>query len=344
MYIHSVSNSSGLLWAKASSYTITQKKMGADAVDFIHASKDAKLVKYSPVLETEDQRNDIDNLLPIDLDDLFNIDLGDDATILNFYNKYGDIGLLSHKIKSYITASRWLPTHELSSKSSVLSITPYQSEYFFETNWKKRLKAVSSPIVVDKQRFPDLGKDNDFGVGEYNNEMKKLLGTLVKDPDERLVGQIPKLIFEDHLEFSQFKFNKDFGGFMGTYYPDLVLGMNDSESQLVDFPLPYSIDYFKTYSEPLSEVKKVLKELQSSFSFICAIDEMLVLPERPFVYTDENTAKTHHGKDTILSYLPKLSISLEKKPDFVGYRWGKSWSFKSLLSMFALKMRQQLIK
>ena len=109
--------------------------------------------------------------------------------------------------------------------------------------------------------------------------MKKLLGTLVKDPDERLVGQIPKLIFEDHLEFSQFKFNKDFGGFMSTYYPDLVLGMNDSESQLVDFPLPYSIDYFKTYSEPLSEVKKVLKELQSSFSFICAIDEMLVLPD-----------------------------------------------------------------
>ena len=137
MYIHSVSNSSGLLWAKASSYTITQKKMGSDTVDFIHASKDAKLVKYSPVLETEDQRNDIDNLLPIDLDDLFNIDLEDDATILNFYNKYGDIGLLSHKIKSYITASRWLPTHELSSKSSVLSITPYQSEYFFETNWKK---------------------------------------------------------------------------------------------------------------------------------------------------------------------------------------------------------------
>ena len=75
MYIHSVSNSSGLLWAKASSYTITQKKMGADTVDFIHASKDSKLVKYSPVLETEDQRNDIDNLLPIDLDDLFNIDL-----------------------------------------------------------------------------------------------------------------------------------------------------------------------------------------------------------------------------------------------------------------------------
>ena len=134
----------------------------------------------------------------------------DDATILNFYNKYGDIGLLSHKIKSFITASRWLPTQELSSKSSVLSITPYQSEYFFETNWKKRLKAVSSPIVVDKQRFPDVGKDNDFGVGEYNNEMKKLLGTLVKDPTERLVGQIPKLIFEDHLEFSQFKFNKDF--------------------------------------------------------------------------------------------------------------------------------------
>ena len=52
--------------------------------------------------------------------------------------------------------------------------------------------------------------DDDFGVGEYNNEMKKLLGTLVKDPTERLVGQIPKLIFEDHLEFSQFKFNKDF--------------------------------------------------------------------------------------------------------------------------------------
>ena len=42
MYIHSVSNSSGLLWAKASSYTITQKKMGSDTVDFIHASKDAK--------------------------------------------------------------------------------------------------------------------------------------------------------------------------------------------------------------------------------------------------------------------------------------------------------------
>ena len=40
--------------------------------------------------------------------------------------------------------------------------------------------------------------------------MKKLLGTLVKDPTERLAGQIPKLIFEDHLEFSQFKFNKDF--------------------------------------------------------------------------------------------------------------------------------------
>ena len=120
--------------------------------------------------------------------------------------------------------------------------------------------------------------------------------------------------------------------------------MNDVDIQLVDFPLPYSIDYFKTSAEPLSEVKKVLKELIDSFEFSHNVEGIRILPQRPSFYMDENAAKSYYGRDNILSYLPKSSISPVKKLDSIGYRWHKSWIFKSLLSMFALKMRQELVK
>tara|TARA_B100001750_G_C15501538_1_gene597544 strand:+ start:151 stop:1185 length:1035 start_codon:yes stop_codon:yes gene_type:complete len=344
MYIHSFSNSSDLLWTKASDYVITQKKITSETIDFIQPSKDSKLIKYSPVFDSESKNNNFENPLSIDLDDLFKIDLEDEVSILNFYQKYGDIGLLSHKLKGYTSAARWLPTHELSSKSTVLSITPYQAEYFFDTSWKKRLKAVGEPLAIDKKRFPDVGKSQDSGEGEYSNKMKKLLGTLVRDENAELVGEVPELIFEDNVRFSQLKFEEDFGTFMGTYFPDLVLDLNDVDIQLVDFPLPYSIDYFKTSAEPLSEVKKVLKELIDSFEFSHNVEGIRILPQRPSFYMDENAAKSYYGRDNILSYLPKSSISPVKKLDSIGYRWHKSWIFKSLLSMFALKMRQELVK
>ena len=344
MYIHSVSNSSDLLWTKSSNYKIIEKNIGSVTLNCIQASEDATLIRYSPVFDSGSEKSYIENSLIIDLDDFLKVDLEDEVSILNFYQKYGDIGLLSHQLKGYISASRWLPTHELSFKSPVLSITPYQAECFFDTSWKKRLKAVGEPIVVDKEVFPDVGKSDDSGVGEYNNKMKKLLDTLVRDENEELVGEVPKLIFEDHLHFSQFKFEENFGTFMGTYYPDLVLDLNDIDSQLVDFPLPYSIDYFKTYVEPLSEVKKVFKELRNSFEFANAINDLTVLPERPSFYMDENTAKSYYARDNILSYLPQLSISPSKKQDTIGYRWQKSWIFKSVLSMFAFKIRQELVK
>ena len=75
MYIHSFSNSSDLLWTKASDYIITQKKIASETIDFIQPSKDSKLIKYSPVFDSESKNNNFENPLSIDLDDLFKIDL-----------------------------------------------------------------------------------------------------------------------------------------------------------------------------------------------------------------------------------------------------------------------------
>ena len=87
MYIHSFSNSSDLLWTKASDYVITQKKITSETIDFIQPSKDSKLIKYSPVFDSESKNNNFENPLSIDLDDLFKIDLEDEVSILNFYQK-----------------------------------------------------------------------------------------------------------------------------------------------------------------------------------------------------------------------------------------------------------------
>tara|TARA_Y100001960_G_C14646569_1_gene813658 strand:+ start:121 stop:1155 length:1035 start_codon:yes stop_codon:yes gene_type:complete len=343
MYLHSETNSSDLLWVKSSDYIITQKKIGSVINYYIESSKDSKLMKFAPIFDNKDSGNNFENTISIDLDDLLKIDLENEVSILNFYNKYGDIGLLSHQVKGFITAPRWLPTHELSPKSSVVSITPYQSESFFDVSWKKRLKPVGAPLAIDKEVFPDMTKGYDSGIGEYNSEMKKLLGSLVRDNNGELLGDVPGVVFEDHLQFSQLMFDENLGDFMGRYFPDLVTSINDDDSQFVDFPLPYSVDYFKNYAEPLSEVKKVLRELKNSFDFSKSIDQVSVLPKRPSFYMDENTAKSFYGRETILQYLPKLSISPVKKSDSIGCRWKNSCIFKSLLSMFALKMRQELV-
>ena len=67
MYIHSFSNSSDLLWTKASDYVITQKKITSETIDFIQPSKDSKLIKYSPVYDSESKNNNFENPLSIDL-------------------------------------------------------------------------------------------------------------------------------------------------------------------------------------------------------------------------------------------------------------------------------------
>ena len=344
MYIHNISDTSNLMWTKATNYIIEERVIDSVNVDYIKASQDSKLIQYSPIIDTCLQNYNLDNPLKIKLDDLLDINLEDKKEILNFYNKYGDLGLFRHKVKRYITASRWMPTDDLSSKSPVLSITPYQSEYFFEKFWQKRLINVGKPIVVDKERYPDLTKSNDNGLGDYNNQMKRLLGTLVRNQKGELVGRSPDLIFDDYIEYSQLKYHKDFGAFMGKYYPGLVLNLNDLESQLLDFPLPYSIDYFKNYAEPLVEVKKVINELRDIFKFLHEINDISVLTQSPTFYIDEKSAKSYYGRDKVLNYLPKPSIFPMQSKDSLSYRWGKSWIFKSLSSMFALKIIQEVTK
>ena len=70
MYIHNISDTSNLMWTKATNYIIEERVIDSVNVDYIKASQDSKLIQYSPIIDTCLQNYNLDNPLKINPGDI----------------------------------------------------------------------------------------------------------------------------------------------------------------------------------------------------------------------------------------------------------------------------------
>ena len=85
---------------KASEYVIEN--------DLIIAAPKSKIVTYLPSVKNQGFSHPQYPKINIDIQDLLDINTSDNQSIVSFYNKYGDLGLLSEIICKFVNPPIWL--------------------------------------------------------------------------------------------------------------------------------------------------------------------------------------------------------------------------------------------
>lgn len=290
--------------------------------DLIIAAPKAKIVTYLPVLKNQDFFDTKYPKININVQDLLDINTSDNQTILDFYNKYGDLGLLSELITKFINPPVWLKI--LNSNENFLGI--YQPiEQLRNSVWRQQL----DPLTMIPVKFPKSTFNSKLNSIPTNEEVSKY--TQIKPKNTSIVYN-SKLV--DLIETIETKSLSE----MQQFFPSIKSSLSKTQNQTV-YPTPYSKIYFKYYAENLNTVKFVIKEIKS------LIKNFAKFGENISEYYQESKDPIEHDRiklrQIILNSQPEEKIIPTNILNTNEKKWQKLLLFNSLISMFTHEVKEQ---
>ena len=302
---------------KASEYVIEK--------DLIIAAPKSKIITYLPAVKNQVVYNQKYPKINIDIQDLLDINLSDNQSIVSFYNKYGDLGLLSEFISKFVNQPIWLKTLNTGRNENFLGI--YQpTEQIRNSIWIQSLE----PLTIIPVKFPKSTFNSKINSIATDEEIIKY--AQVKPQNASATYNSNLIDFIEKIETNDSEMQK--------FFPNLKKNSSEIQNKTV-YPTPYTKLYFKHYAEDLNTIKFVLEEIKNLIRNYAKFGENI--NENYQESDDPNSSQRIKLRQVVLNSQPKEKIIQINDSNTNEKKWEKLLLFNSLISMFTYEAKTQAL-